>query len=153
MGGGLWLVITHKNAVFVMPAAERQIHDFRLDFPWALPRDTLTMAVGQIVGCRRCSFPWALPRATLCMAVGQFVGCWWCGFPWALPKATLCMAVGQLWFVGGAVFPGRRPRLRCVWPLANCGRAAVGLGAHVRRAISDETVVGGCRGKGSFDPD
>ena len=60
-GGELCFVMTHKNAVFVMPAAEGQIHDFRLGFPWALPRATLTMAVGQIVGERR--WVWVLTFA------------------------------------------------------------------------------------------
>ena len=51
------------------------------------------------------------------------------GFPWALPKAMLIMAVGQLCFVVDVFFPGRCPRLRCVWPLAKLwfvGKAFVG---------------------------
>ena len=63
------------------------------------------------------------------MAVGQIVGCLGCDFP--------------LGDAQGYVVYGR-------WP--NCGRAAVSLGAHVRRAIFDKTVVGRCRGKRSFDP-
>ena len=56
--------------------------------------------VGVLLRC-----PWALPKATLTMAVGQWgdVVCAgvWCGVgvvlrcPWALPKATLIMAVGH----------------------------------------------------------
>ncbi len=41
------------------------------------------MAVGQIVVCGGggAVFPWALPKATLTMAVGQLWGVWWrCGF-------------------------------------------------------------------------
>ncbi len=84
---------------------------FGWGFPWALPKATLTMAVGQIVVW--VAVPFSLGVAQGYVDYGRWPNCGvGCGafFPWALPKATLTMAVGQLWF-GGAPDPGLRPGL------------------------------------------
>ena len=81
-------------------------------FPWALPKATLTMAVGQLWVGWRCVFPWALPKATLTMAVGQIVG--WLAVCYSLGVAQGYVDDGRwpncgslaVWF-----FPGRCPRL------------------------------------------
>ncbi len=91
-------------------------------FPWALPKATLSMAVGQMWGEGAVCFPWALPKAMLSMAVGQL----WCGVAvcFSLGVAQGYVEYGR-WpivvLVGVAVFLGRCPRLSCVWPLANSG--------------------------------